>query len=152
MRSMEEKRFTIEVSEKQLLILQGMADKMSRLICGQLDDAVGWYAEHAWELDHKTPEHPFGIGSKEWHAMRDKVDEHLQAVKELCWNKRGGANYGIHYNDTADILIDIYEVLRRARYDYILTDKQRDLARLTNMADPPMHYGEEPLIKVSQTE
>lgn len=146
---MEEKRFLIEVSEKQLLILKTMADEMSRLICGQLEEAVMMHAERAWERDHKTPEHPLGVGANDWYAMRDELKHHLEAIRKLCWNKSGGAAYGIRYNGNADILIDIYEVLRKAHYDYILTDGQRELMSFSNMADKPMHYGKEPLAKVS---
>lgn len=141
MEEKKEKTYIIECNEKQLRMINEMCDRMSRLICGQLDASVQEYCEDAWERDHKTVEHPHGIGGDEWHAMRKELESHLAAIKKLCWDK----DYGIYYDNNADILWEMHEVIRHQLWLDMPEDKRTPC---TVDASPAISISNEPLIKV----
>ena len=119
-----------------------------RTICGQLGAFVQDCCEAAWERGHKTEEHPHGILAKGWHEMRSEVEQHLNELKRLCWS---GHDYGISYDGKADELWDMHQVIRKFRYDNILTEEQREMW-CSGIADSPFHTSEQPLIKVTKKE
>lgn len=143
-----ERLYTITLNEKQLITLEQMTDQMMRIICGQLDLGMQEWCEAAWNKDHATEEYPYGICAPGWSDMRNELEEHLQAIRKLCWNCDPCTSYGIHYHPVADELYDMHCVLRKFRYDYIFTDEDRETMRYTVLSDTPLHTSKEPLIKV----
>lgn len=142
----KQKQYTITLNKHQLDTLKWATDAMSRIICGQLDFSMMKICEQAWIRDHKTDEHPNGIGSPEWRDMRKELKEHLQAICKLCW----GQDYGIYYDDTADELYDMHCVIRKFKFDHIITDEERENKRWTVMADTPLHTSDQPLIVINE--
>lgn len=63
------------------------------------------------------------------------------------WGLSGGSYYGIGYDDYADTLWDMHQVMRHARY-LAMPPKEQEMMRGTVMAYEAMKVGSEPLIKV----
>lgn len=142
-----EKQYTITLTEHQLRILSNVCDRYSRLICGQLDLSLQEVCEEAWARDHKTEEHPHGIGSDEWYEMRRNLEEKLKEMEETYWGLKYGCYYGIGYDKTADMLWDMHKSMDYAVWDNMEPEKKEEL-RWTVMADGPMGLTDEPLIEV----
>lgn len=140
-------KYKIEVNEKQLRALSMVCDRYSRLICGQLDFSVQECCEEAWERRNKTPEHPHGIGSQGWYDMRREVERHLDELKLLCWDCDRIASYGVGYNEYADMLYDMHQVIRHQ-----LWLDNPDRSDITVDASSAMASGKEELIKVERLE
>lgn len=145
-----ERKFIIELNEHQLNTLQYATEALSRIICGQLSNSFQDICEQAWERDHKTPEHPHGICAEGWSEMRVELEQHLNEIRKLCWNQGRGTYYGIHYNDNADELWDMYQVIRKFKFDHIYTDEEREKMRWTVMGDAPLHTSDQPLITIKE--
>ena len=144
-----DKQYTITLNETQLKTLEWVTEGAARTIMGQLDMFVQDCAERAWERDHRTPEHPSGILADGWHDMRHQLEQHLDDIRKLCWAQDRHTMYGIHYDDKADELWDMHQVLRKFRYDHIFGDDERKTMRMTVMADAPLKTSAQPLIKIS---
>ena len=142
---MEQKqRYTIEVSKHQLQMLSMMCDRMSRLICGQLDNSVQEFVEEAWCKRHKTKEKPSGM-VEGWSNMRREVEDLLAKLKKLGWDLDRNADYGIGYDDTADLLWEMHEVMRHQ-----LWLDNPDRPEWSVDGDEPMKLTDEPMIKVEK--
>lgn len=148
---MEERKVTITCTEKQLTMLEMVCDRYSRLIEGQLENSLQDVCEEAWCRRNKTKEHPHGIGSPEWYEMRHNLEAGLKEMKKEYWGLSGGSYNGIGYDDWADNLWDMHQVMRHARYLAMPKDKQ-ELLRGTVMAYEAMRVGSEPLIEVKYEE
>lgn len=142
-----EKQYTITLTEYQLRILSNVCDRYSRLICGQLDLSLQEVCEEAWCRDHKTDEHPHGIGSNEWYEMRRNLEEKLKEMEETYWGLTGGRYYGIGYDKTADLLFDMRKAMEYALWDN-MEPAEKERMRFTVMSDGPMGLTEHPLIEV----
>lgn len=145
---MEEKRYTIELGEKQLRALGYVCDMFPRLIEGQLDIALQPILEEAWEKVHKG----WRDEEKEaWWAMRDETEAALDEMRKKYWDLTGGRYNGIHYDDYADMIWDMYQVIRHALW-LQLTEKQKEATRWTVDAFPASQVGNEKLITVEPKE
>ena len=136
------KRFRIELSEKQLQMIDFAAELQSRLICGQL--WLGPVQDVFMEAYEKS--HP----GKSWQDIRDELEGDMRMLQSKYFNLTSpGASYGLHYDSYADSLWDIHKSCEHARY-LSFDKKKRDQMRWTVMADPPMRFGDEPLMSVEQ--
>lgn len=142
----QEKKYLIEVTERQLQILSNGCETLSRTICGQLDMFAD-ICEDNWEKHHKDEEHR--IGSGHWNSMRDDVKGHCDALRWLCWKQGPGYLYGVNYDDRADILWDLYQVFRHQLW----LDRPASVkSRMTVDSYEPMQFGDEPLAKIYHKE
>lgn len=141
------RKVTITCTEKQLAMLEMICDRYARLIQGQLELSLQDICEKAWERRHKTEANPHAIGSEEWYTMRHDLEALLEGMKERFWGLSGGSYNGLGYDDWADSLWDMHQVMRYARYCAMPKDK-RDLMRYTVMSDSPMRFGSEPLVSI----
>lgn len=139
-----EKKYTITVNEKQLKALSHICDMYSRIICGQLDLGMRDRCESAWERDHKNEDGSTPIGSEDWYAMRNEVEYHLNALKKLCWDCDKNCDYGIGYDDYADMLYDMHQVMRHEVW------KENGEKSYTVDAYEPLKHGKEELIDVKR--
>jgi hypothetical protein len=108
-----DKQYTITLNERQLKLLAYACRVTDRLIIGQLDFSLQECCEAAFEKLHKGKE-AGKIGSDEWYAMRFEVEEAIQRLRKLCWGVEYGENYGLGYDNTADILFDMQKVIEHA--------------------------------------
>ena len=99
-----EQIYTIKLNRKQLILLYLMTGRVFRNICGQLDLGVGEVIEKA--IDRHFKNH------NEAQDVWCKVKAQLDWIRTKCWRVEINAFYGIKYNDDADILWDIHQVLR----------------------------------------
>lgn len=143
----EDRLVTITCTEKQAQILEQVCDAYSRMLCGQLRNSFQDICEMAWAQRNKTDEHPHGIGSKEWYEMREGLEKSLKDFEYKYWGLSDGRYNGVGYNEQSDILWDMHQSLRYARWCNMPKDKKEDL-RCTVIANTPMAFGDEPLIDV----
>lgn len=147
MKKKPEKRYTIELTEHQLEILSMVCDRYSRLIEGQLELSLQEVCEQAWCSDHKTKEHPHGIGSPEWYEMRENLERTLKEMEYTYWGLSGGRYNGIDYDKTADLLWEMHKSMEYAIWDN-MDPESKERMRFTVMSDGPMALTGEPFITV----
>lgn len=144
---MKDKKFTIELSEKQASLLSWSLDQFMRLIVGQ-DWSFQELMESAWEK--RCKEATGNMMDKEWDggwaAMREDSERICKEIKKRFWGLEWNANYGIHYDDTADILYDMHQVIRHALWK----SRPEPKSHWTNDAIPPTQVGSEKLIKIKE--
>lgn len=137
-------KYTLELTEKQAKLLSYACDQFARLIQGQ-DSSFQDLMEAAWG---KRCKKATGNSMDEewdggWHTMRDDAERISQEIKQRFWGLPPNALNGIHYDDTADILWDIHQVLRHE-----LWKNNPDALNFTVDASEAFRFGSEPLAKV----
>lgn len=141
------KQYNITLNERQLRLLAYACRVTDRLIIGQLDFSLKECCEAAFEKLHKNEE-AGKVGSNEWHAMRFEVEEAIQKLRKLCWGVEGGQYYGIHYDETADILFDMQKVIEHALW---LEKDPKKRSNITNDAfEHTSPIGDEKNIKINK--
>lgn len=141
-----EKKYVLELNQKQAELLSWALDTFPRLIEGQ-DHAYQDLLESAWERRCKkatgsSMDDEFEGG---WHKMREDAETFCKEIKRRFWNLAPNANYGIHYDESSDILWDIYQTLR---YE-IWKNRPEPKSHITVSAFPATQFGKEPLVKVT---
>lgn len=144
------KTYTIELTERQVKLLSYTCDRMARLIQGQ-DWTYQELMEEAWEKrckesTGKMMDNTFEGG---WHNMRSDAEAICKQIKKRFWGLESNALYGIHYDDTADILWDIHQCLRHQLW---LDKPEGEKSHITVDSDTPMRVGSEPLINITRNE
>lgn len=145
-----ETKYQITLNERQMKALSYACNEFSRLICGQ-DWSYQNLFEEAWEkrckeATGKMMDDEFEGG---WDNMRADAEARCKEIKRRFWGLAPNAMYGINYDDTADILFDIYQVLRHQLW---LDRPEDDRSTITVDAYPAMQYGCEELIKITKVE
>ena len=142
---MSEKKYILELNEKQARLLSYACDQFSRLIMGQ-DWSFQELLEAAWEKRCKkaTGKPMDDEWDGGWSAMREEAERTCREIKYKFWGLPSNAFNGIHYDDTANILFDIHQCLRHALWK----DLPEPKSHITVDASPAMRFGSEPLAKV----
>nr|DAX75876.1 MAG TPA: hypothetical protein [Caudoviricetes sp.] len=138
------KKYTIELTEKQLKGLAYACRVTDRLILGQLDFSLRECCEAAWERRHKDSENL--IDNPKWWEMRDEVERHINELRMLCWGQERGTFNGVYYDEFADMLFDIQKVIEHLLWLEIPADKKNNC---TNNAFPPEQISNEPLMTIN---
>ena len=139
--------YHLELTERQAKLLSYACDRLSRIICGQ-DWTYQEFMEEAWE---KRCKEVTGTSmDKEWDggwsAMRDEAEAWCKVIKKRFWGLESNALYGIHYDDTADILFALHTVIRHQ----IWLDGDRQFRGVDS--DEPTQLGDEPLAVIRRTD
>ena len=134
------------MNERQARLLSWALDTLPRLIEGQ-DHSFQDLLEQAWEkrckeATGKMMDEEFEGG---WQKMREDAETFCKEIKRRFWDLAPNANYGVHYDDTADILWDIYQCLR---YE-LWKNHPEPKSHITVDAFPAHQFGNEPLCKVT---
>lgn len=142
----KEKKYIIELNEQQAQLLSWALNTFPRLIEGQ-SNAYQDLFESAWEKRCKEAtgrmmDDEFEGG---WHKMRDDAETFCKDIKKHFWGLAYNADYGIHYDESADILWDIYQCLR---YE-LWKNRPEPKSHMTVDAFPAIQFGSEPLAKVT---
>lgn len=139
--------YQLELTERQAKLLSYACDRLSRIICGQ-DWTYQEFMEEAWEK--RCKEATGNSMDKEWDGgwseMREDAEEICKKIKKRFWGMDSNAMYGIHYDDTADILFALHTVIRHQ----IWLDGDRSFRGVDS--DEPMHLGTEPLAVIRRTD
>lgn len=139
-------KYQITLTEMQARLLSYALEQFMRLIVGQ-DWAFQDLMESAWEKRCKKA--TGNVMDEEWDggwsAMREDAERICKEIKKRFWGLAPNANYGIRYNDTADILYDMHCVLRHALWE----SKPEPKSHMTVDSGPAHQFGSEPLAKVT---
>ena len=139
--------YQLELTERQAKLLSYACDRLSRIICGQ-DWTYQEFFEEAWEK--RCKEATGSSMDKEWDggwsAMRAETEELCKKIKAKYWGLVANAMYGIHYDDTADILFSLHTVIRHQ----IWLDGERQFHGVDS--DEPTKVGTEPLATIRRTD
>lgn len=140
--------YTLELTERQAQLLSYACDNFSRLICGQ-DRSYQDLFEQAWEKRCKEATGNFMDKEFEggWNNMRSDAEELCKTIKKRFWGLDYCSLYGIHYDDTADILFDIHQCIRHQLWLDRPADKK---SNITVDADEAMQFGTEPLAVIKR--
>ena len=143
------KKYIIEVTEKQAQLLSWALNTFPRLIEGQSFEYQD-LLESAWErrckkATGKMMDDEFEGG---WQKMREDAEAFCKEIKKRFWGLAPNAEYGIHYDESADILWDIYQCLRFELWK----NRPEPKSHMTVDAFPATGFGEEPLCKVTSKE
>lgn len=139
-------KYQITLTEKQARLLSYALEQFMRLIVGQ-DWAFQDLMESAWE---KRCKEATGDMMDEgwdggWQAMREDAERICKEIKKRFWGLAPNANYGIRYDDSADILYDMHQVLRHALW----MSQPEPKNHMTVDSDPAHQYGSEPLATIT---
>lgn len=142
------KTYNLRITHRQVQLLSYACDRFSRLICGQ-DFAFQELMEEAWEkrckeATGKMMDDEFEGG---WHNMRADAEAICKQIKKRFWDLDSNSLYGIDYDDTADILYDMHQVLRHQLW---LDSPEESKSHMTNDAFEATKFGSEPLAKISK--
>lgn len=141
----EQHEYTLHLTKRQVQLLSFACDRMSRIICGQ-DWTYQEFMEQAWEKRCKEAVGGNGF-DKEWDGgwqnMRLDAEAICKQIKKRFWGLDSNALYGIHYDDVADVLFDIHQVLRHQLW---IDNGMK--TRFTVDSDEAMKIGDEPLAKI----
>jgi hypothetical protein len=74
--------------------------------------------------------------------MRHDAERLCKEIKQRFWGLESNAMYGVHYDDTADVLFDLHQVLRHQLW---LDRPETEKSHITVDADEAMRFGSEPL-------
>lgn len=142
----KEKKYIIELNERQAQLLSWALNTFPRLIEGQ-SNAYQDLFESAWEKRCKEAtgrmmDDEFEGG---WHKMWEDAETFCKDIKKRFWGLAYNADYGIHYDESADILWDIYQCLR---YE-LWKNRSEPKSHMAVDAFPATQFGSEPLAKVT---
>lgn len=136
--------YNLKLTKRQVELLSYACDRFSRLIIGQ-DWTYQELFEQAWEKRCKEAVGGHGM-DKEWDGgwqnMREDAEAFSRNIKKRFWGLEWRCMNGIHYDDTADILFSLHQVLRHQLW----LDKPEDKkSYITVDSDEAMQIGSEPL-------
>jgi len=106
----KEKQYTITCNKEQLQLIAKALEMHSRAICGQIEESFSPpIHDELWK--HYNTEKD--ADNSEYFYKRNKVEEHLLAVKDIIWPGFGpGASNGIGYDETADLGYEMYKCIK----------------------------------------
>ena len=78
-----------------------------------------------------------------WQKMRKDAETFCKEIKRRFWDLAPNANYGIHYDETSDIIWDIHQCIRHELW------LNGDRKYHTVDSFPAHQWGNEPLVKVT---
>lgn len=144
-----ERIYTLRLTEKQVRVLSYACDRFSRLICGQ-DWTFQELMEEAWEkrckkATGKMMDEKWNGG---WQNMRSEAENICHEVKRRFWGLEQNTMFGVGYDDTADILYDVYQVLRHQLW---LDRPDSEKSTITVDASEAIRFGSEPLAHIERT-
>ena len=140
------KKYTLELTERQARLLSYACDQFSRLIMGQ-DWSYQKLFEEAWEK--RCKEATGNMMDREWdggwQAMREEAERTCREIKRKFWGLPSNATKGVNYDDTADIILDIHQVIRHQLW----LDRPELKDHWTVDSYPAHQFGDEPLAKIT---
>jgi len=140
------KTFTIELNEKQLVMIDQALDLVARFRMGQLYiGPVQNLIEEMWLKMHPDER----IGSPAWHDMRDNLEFTLKSLQWGIWKFPPGQSLGVGHDNLADCLFDMHKSMEHARF-LSLPKEIQEQNNWSVMADQPMAFGDQPLIVVKE--
>lgn len=128
--------FTLQLNKRQLELLSQACDEHSRNICGQLDVGLESIIERAIMRTYPTAQFDAR------HEIIKKVKTLLYEIESLVWDLGPGGTHGVKYDDSADILFDIHQVIRH----HLWKLKPEPKPHCVNSASPATLFGSQPAV------
>ncbi len=140
--------YNLQLTERQAKLLSYACDQFSRLICGQ-DWSFQELMEAAWEKRCKEATGYIMDDAWDggWHAMRHEAEDLCKQIKKRFWGLARIALYGVHYNETSDILFDLHQVIRHQLW---LDRPDDDKSYMTVDASEAVAFSDEPLAVIKR--
>ena len=117
-------------------MLKEATEFSARFICGQVNHT--FWIPQARDKDYASPE---------WREKANQVDKKMSEVKKIWWDIDGHENNGIGYSSDADILFDIYQVIRHQLWK---DDENLKKPTTSNQSYPASKHSIEPLISIKE--
>ena len=140
--------YNLKLTENQAKILSRACDVYSRLICGQDREYQNLF-EAAWEK--RCKEATGNIMDKNfeggWYKMREDAEKLCKEIKKKFWGLDWCSLYGVHYDETSDVLFDLYQVIRHQLWLDRPEDKK---SPYTVDASEAMQFAKEPLATIEK--
>lgn len=135
---MENRKYKIELTEKQLRLLSFVLDKYPRITAGQLN--IG--------LEDILVEAGTRHTNKDNIVIIDEVKEVIDDLRLKFWNQKGGAYNGVGYSEEYNIMTDMHQMMR---YVLFLNSGRKRKGMVDEY--PPIGWSKkEPMIKVELIE
>lgn len=77
-----------------------------------------------------------------WQNMREDAKAICKQIKQRFWGLGSNSMFGIHYDETSDILFDLHQTIRHQLW---LDEPEDKKSHITVDADEPRSFGSEPL-------
>ena len=143
-----EYKYNLKLTENQAKILSRACNVYSRLICGQ-DREYQDLFEAAWEKRCKKAtgrimDEDFEGG---WYVMREDAEKLCKEIKKKFWGLDYNTSYGVNYDETSDILFDLYQVIRHQLWLDRPEDKK---SPYTVDASEALQFAQEPLASIEK--
>ena len=142
--------YTLELTKRQAQLLSWACDSIARIIEGQ-DHTYQDFMEMAWEKRCKEATgkmmHEEWDGG--WSNMRQDAETMCKQLKKRFWGLESNVLYGIHYDDSADVLWDIHQVIRHQLW---LDRPESEKSHITVDASSAMRVGDSPLAVIKKLE
>lgn len=140
--------YNLKLTENQAKILSRACDVYSRLICGQ-DKEYQDLFEAAWEKRCKETTGKIMDDSFEggWHVMREDAEKLCKEIKKKFWGLDWCSLYGVHYDETSDVLFDLHQVIRHQLWLDRPEDKKLPY---TVDASEALQFAKEPLASIER--
>jgi hypothetical protein len=144
-------KYTIELTEKQMRLMVKALEQHSRMICGQLDTRTISAIDHTLDkVQHKENDN-----WDKYIENRNKIDEHLFEIKKLMFEGtemgtddwRHG-NHGVGWDNEADMAYEMYKMMLY-QFEKERMEKEGNEYFGNVHSSEPLHYSDQPLIKVS---
>ena len=147
-KEMKEHVYTLELTERQARLLSWSCDNIARIIEGQ-DSTYQDFFEQAWEK--RCKEATGNMMDKEWDGGWDNMRADAEAIsyqiKQRFWGLGRGTLNGINYDESADILWDIHQVIRHQLW---LDKPESKRSNITVDSSTAMRVGSEPLAVIKR--
>ena len=135
-------KYILELTEKQARLLSWACEQMSRLICGQDNAYRDLFEAAIWKRRKE-------LTKDESNTLATEAEELAVDIKTKFWGLSEIAYHGIHYDDTADILWDIYTTIRHQLWQ---DNPDPNKSKWTVDAFPASQIGSEPLAMIKKLE
>lgn len=138
--------YQLELTERQARLLSWACDTIARIIEGQ-DRTYQDMMEAAWEKRCKeaTGKMMDDEWDGGWHQMREDAERMCIEMKKRFWGLDANTLYGVHYNNDADTLWDIHQVIRHQLW---LDNPNRQ--QYTVDASETLQFGDELLANIKR--
>jgi uncharacterized protein with ATP-grasp and redox domains len=138
-----EKKYSLELNQRQLRLIAESLEMNNRMICGQLGETfLPPIRNKIYKLiENKDPQ---------WQEKRKIVDNALKTINETLWD---GNNYGIGYDDNADLGYEIYkEILHQFEVEHkqICEQKNEEYHHNVHSSKPCLKLTKEPTIIIKE--
>lgn len=129
----------------QVGILRNVCEQASRLRCGQLDFTLEMELMAAYTRRYQNDDEKLKLA----RDVHEQIRNTFAYLHTLCWALPVNSDHGLNYDDDADILWDMYQVLRHRLWKEAHPNPTVE-DRLNVASDIPLRTGNSPMITLKK--